>query len=115
LGDDLAERKSMQELCRLLIERLKDNGFQELCERAVHDQAGETVIMPLIAVLPGGRVLTIDVSSTSPPGDGLKVRIGKLDASVRAGGAACDDPIDQAIHSSVDVESVMEVIRTVSR
>ena len=105
----------MQELYRLLVERLKDNGFQELCERAVHDQAGETVIMPLIAVLPGGRVLTIDVSSTNLPGDRLKVRIGKLDASVRAGGAACDDPIDQAIHSSVDVESVMEVIRTVSR
>jgi len=105
----------MQELYRLLVERLKENDFQELCERAVHDQEGETVIMPWIAVLPGGRVLTIDVSSTSPPGDRLKVRIGKLDASVRAGGAACDDPIDQAIHSPVDVESIMEVIRTVTR
>jgi hypothetical protein len=57
----------MQELCRLLIEGLKDNGFQELCERAVHDQAGETVIMPLIAVLPGRRVLTVDISSITPP------------------------------------------------
>ena len=83
----------MQELYRLLIERLKDNGFQELCERAVHDQASETVIMPLIAVLPGGQVLTINISSIRPPGNGFDVWMSKLDARCLFHGAVCDDPI----------------------
>ena len=105
----------MQELYRLLIEHLKGYGFQELCERTLHDQAGKTVITPLIAVLPGGRVLTIDISSNRPRGDGLTVQISRLDARCLSHGAVCDDPIHQAIRSSVDVESVMEVIGTVTR
>ena len=105
----------MQELRRLLIERLKENGFQELCERAVHDQAGEIVITPWIAVLPGGRVLTIDISSVTPPGDGIKVWFSTLDINGRADRAVCGDPIHWTIHSSVEVESLMEVIRTVTR
>ena len=105
----------MQELYRLLVERLKANGFQELCERVVHDQASEARVVPWIAVLPGGRVLTVDISTITPPGDGIKVWISTLDVYSRADRAACDDPIHQAIHSSVDVESIMEVIRTVTR
>jgi hypothetical protein len=115
LDDDLAERKNVQELYRLLVECLKANGFQELCERAAHDQASESAITPLIAVLPGGRVLTVDISSVTPPGEGIKVWISTLDVYGRADRAAYGDPIHQAIRSSVDVESVMEVIRTVTR
>ncbi len=105
----------MQELYRLLVECLKANGFHELCERAVHDPTGETVVMPWIAVLPGGRVLTVDISSITSPGEEIKVWISTLDVCSRAGRTACGDPIRQAIHSSVDVESMMEVIRTVTR
>ena len=105
----------MQELYHLPVERLKANGFQELCERVVHDQACETRVAPWIAMLPGGRVLTVDVSAITPPGDGIEVWIATLDICGCADRAACGDPIHRAIHSSVDVESLMEVIRTVTR
>ena len=105
----------MQELYHLLVERLKANGFQELCERVVHDQADELRIVPWIAVLPGGRVLTVDISTITPPGDGIKVWISTLDVNSRTDSVACGDPIHQAIYSSVDIESLMEVIRTATR
>jgi hypothetical protein len=68
----------------------------------------------LAAILPQiefGDMLSLRQAAS----DGIKVRISKLDVYGRADRAAYGDPIHQAIHSSVDVESVMEVIRTVTR
>ena len=113
MEDDPAERKNVSELYRLLVERLKANGFQALCERAARDPGNEIVIAPWMAVLSGGRAVTVEISSLAPPGDGLEVWIGALDVNDQTDGAARDDLIHQAIHSPVDIESVMGVIRIV--